>query len=123
MKTPTPFLAAAITLIAASASLSCKAEQAFQAPGPGKWYPAGKQALAEMVDGFLAEKPDSSIAGKPVAIISPHAGYPYSGKCAGAAFSAIKGLSYDRVVVIGISHGGNFFLVRTNPLPQYGRVI
>ena len=105
MKTATPFLAAALAIIAASACLSCKAEQTFQAPGPGKWYPAGKQALAEMVDGFLAEKPGSPIAGRPVGIISPHAGYPYSGKCAGAAFSAIKGLSYDRVVVIGISHG------------------
>jgi len=91
------------TLLAAS----CRAEQQpLTAAGAGRWYPADRAELAGMVDGFLAEKPDTAPAGMPVGIIAPHAGYPYSGKCAGAAYSALKGRSYGRVIVIGLSHAG-----------------
>jgi len=98
----------AVTLLAGTiGAASCRAEQQpLTAAGAGRWYPADKAELAAMVDGFLAEKPDTPITGRPAGIIVPHAGYQYSGKCAGAAFSAIKGLEYARVIVIGLSHAG-----------------
>jgi len=101
-------IASIIALAASVMSSSCSAEQAFKAPGAGRWYPAGRKELTEMVDGFLAEAPDAAGKGRPIAIISPHAGYAYSGKCAGAAFAAVKGLAYERVIVLGLSHGVAF---------------
>ena len=100
---------APVTLLAVCIlSSSCSAEDSFKARGAGRWYPAGKDELAKMVDGFLAEKPDAESKGRPIAIISPHAGYTYSGKCAGAAFAAVKGLHYERVIVLGLSHSVPF---------------
>jgi AmmeMemoRadiSam system protein B/AmmeMemoRadiSam system protein A len=83
---------------------SCGGEQIHQATGAGRWYPADKEVLATQVDAFLAEKPERVPEGAPVGIIAPHAGYRFSGRCAGAAFSFVKGRSYDRVIVLGISH-------------------
>jgi|GEM_PF-3844452 len=44
-------------------SSSCSAEDSFKAHGAGRWYPAGKDEPAKMVDGFLAEKPDAQDKG------------------------------------------------------------
>jgi len=86
------------------AAVSCNGQQMRNPTGAGMWYPADKGALAAQVDGFLQEKPATPPKGKPIAIISPHAGFRFSGKCAGAAFSTVKGRSYGRVIVLGISH-------------------
>lgn len=85
-------------------TVSCNGQQVHQATGAGFWYPAGQEALAAAVDQYLSEKPEKLPTGQPVAIIAPHAGYRFSGACAGAAFSAVKGRKYDRVIVLGISH-------------------
>lgn len=82
----------------------CNGQQVINATGAGRWYPADPAELRAQVDSFLQEKPDSAPAGRPIAIISPHAGFNYSGKCAGAAFAAVKGLGYGRVIVLGFSH-------------------
>ncbi|MGB1236474.1 MAG: AmmeMemoRadiSam system protein B [Planktomarina sp.] len=41
---------------------------------------------------------------RPSAIISPHAGYRFSGALAGQAFAAVQGHSYDRIVILSPSH-------------------
>ncbi|NQT18510.1 MAG: AmmeMemoRadiSam system protein B, partial [Planctomycetes bacterium] len=100
-------VAISIVVAIAVAALS-NGQEVLKATGAGRWYPADPEELAAQVDSFLKEKPDSAPDGKPVALISPHAGFVYSGKCAGAAFAAVKGLRYGRVIVLGISHGGPF---------------
>jgi len=100
MKSLLPFSMIWVVTIAAS----CNGQQVHQATGAGAWYPAGREALAAAVDQYLREKPDKLPDGSPVAVIVPHAGYRFSGACAGAAFSAVKGRRYDRVIVLGISH-------------------
>jgi len=100
MKKIMPIGVVAVIVLAAS----CNGEQSRNPTGAGGWYPADKETLAAQVDAFLLEEPDTTLKGRPIAVISPHAGFRYSGKCAGAAFSAVKGLSYKRVVVLGISH-------------------
>jgi len=107
MKISRSRLMAAMMLAGMLGAASCRAEQQpLTAAGAGRWYPADKAELSAMVDGFLAEKPDAAPPGRPVGLIVPHAGYRYSGKCAGAAFSAVKGLEYARVIILGLSHAG-----------------
>ncbi len=70
----------------------------------GSWFPAQHGALQTMVDGFLAADPPD-IPASPIALIAPHAGYAYSGAVAGAAYASLRGHDYDRVIVMGLSHG------------------
>jgi AmmeMemoRadiSam system protein B/AmmeMemoRadiSam system protein A len=57
-----------------------------------------------MVDGFLGEAPAPALSGPVVALISPHAGYEYSGAVAARAYALVKGRKFERVVVIAPSH-------------------
>ena len=71
--------------------------------GAGKWFPAGRDELRKAVDAYLAvEAPP--IGKRPVALIVPHAGYRFSGPCAGRGYAALKGHDYDRVILMGLSH-------------------
>lgn len=71
--------------------------------GAGRWFPDGEAALAKVVDGYLdVKKP--AIDAAPLVLIVPHAGYRFSGACAGHAYAALKGHDYDRVILIGLSH-------------------
>ena len=67
------------------------------------WYPADANRLREAVDRYLSADPQV-VPGKPVALISPHAGYAYSGPVAGAAYATLRGHAYKRVIVLGFSH-------------------
>lgn len=69
----------------------------------GAWYPDDARMLGVAVDQYLGSgKP--GLEGKPIAIISPHAGYVYSGETAGKTYACLRGLKPARVVVIGVSH-------------------
>ena len=70
----------------------------------GQFYPADPDVLKSTVDDLLASRKDPSVAGEIVAVIAPHAGYPYSGSTAAAAFCAIRHRPYDAVVVLCPSH-------------------
>lgn len=73
-------------------------------PIAGTWYPGSAEALARMVDGFLANVPAGQVAGRPLALIAPHAGYIYSGQVAAYAYSLLRGQQYTRVVVLSPCH-------------------
>jgi hypothetical protein len=47
-------------------------------------------------------------SGKVVGLVAPHAGYVYSGPVAGAAYAAVRGETYGRVVVLAPSHRAAF---------------
>ena len=70
----------------------------------GSFYPAESVVLAQQVDRYLEEAGPQEIGGEIVAIISPHAGYIYSGPVAAYGYKAISGRRYDTVVIIGQSH-------------------
>jgi len=71
--------------------------------GAGRWFSDTADALGKEVDGYLATEPPP-IGKAPVALIVPHAGYRFSGPCAGRAYVTLKGRAYDRVILIGLSH-------------------
>jgi len=74
----------------------------------GGFYPADPQDLAKMVDGFLAQAAVPQFKGPLVALVSPHAGYPFSGPVAAYSYALLRGRRFARVVVIAPSHYESF---------------
>lgn len=70
----------------------------------GTFYPGSESALRSMVDSLIALAPPADERIRPVALISPHAGYVYSGATAAHGFKLLEGLSYSTVILIGPSH-------------------
>lgn len=70
----------------------------------GSWYPGTEESLARAVDDYLAGVDQEPLAGELLALISPHAGYPYSGQAAAYAYRQLEGRAFDTVVVMGPSH-------------------
>jgi len=66
------------------------------------WHAADSNALAQQVEGFLQKAPVQP-GNDIIALISPHAGYAYSGQTAAFGVKAAK-TKYSRVIVIGPSH-------------------
>ncbi len=73
----------------------------------GAFYPGEKDALKEMVDSYLAAAPKKDYTGI-MALISPHAGYIYSGQVAAHGYKQLEGQHYDTVVIVGPSHHVHF---------------
>src|SRR5512136_2876054 len=72
----------------------------------GQFYPGDPDELREQVDGYLAQA--SKSGPDPVALISPHAGYVFSGHVAAHAFKQAEGVKYDAIVVLGTNHRDPF---------------
>jgi AmmeMemoRadiSam system protein B len=75
-------------------------------PSPivGRWYEGDPGILARTVDQYLDEARLPSLEGDVMGVIAPHAGHLYSGEVAGYAFSALRGLLPEVVVVAGPMH-------------------
>jgi AmmeMemoRadiSam system protein B/AmmeMemoRadiSam system protein A len=71
----------------------------------GAFYPGSVEELQKEVKGYLRGAPAGQA---PVALIAPHAGYPFSGPTAGKAFAALAGGKYTRVILLGPSHYESF---------------
>jgi hypothetical protein len=70
----------------------------------GRFYPESKAELSKKINNYLDKALIESLPGKPVAIITPHAGYQYSGAVAAYGFKAIKGYKYKKVILLAPSH-------------------
>lgn len=70
----------------------------------GQWYPGTKQELRHMVEQFLAHVESPPLNGQAVGLISPHAGYVYSGQVAAYAYNQVRGQSFDVVAVVSPVH-------------------
>lgn len=68
----------------------------------GKFYDSNPEKLRAAVAGYL--KPGPAPAGRLAGILAPHAGYTYSGACAGRAFAALKDRQFDTLVVLATGH-------------------
>lgn len=75
----------------------------------GGFYTDNPELLSRQIDYFLhnAKKPLAS-AENLIALIAPHAGYPYAGLVAASAYRLVQGKDYETVVIIGPSHHYGF---------------
>jgi MEMO1 family protein len=74
----------------------------------GSFYPGSPAELAKMLAQFFHAAPKPQIAGKPLALIAPHAGYVYSGAIAARAYKFLEGEEYQTVIIIAPSHTAYF---------------
>ena len=74
----------------------------------GSFYPASKADLAHTVDALIAQAHPPAISDPLIALVSPHAGYQYSGPVAAYSYALLQGRSYKRVVIIAPSHFESF---------------
>ena len=82
-----------------------EASQSVREPAvAGAFYPGTADELHEVVKEMLAEVHPAPVNGRLVALISPHAGYIYSGVVAAHGYKLIEGKTYDAVIVIAPSH-------------------
>ncbi len=70
----------------------------------GSFYPSNPDRLSGMIDRYLEETKSTPIKGEVVGIISPHAGYVYSGPVAAYGYRQIAGSGAQLVVVLAPSH-------------------
>jgi AmmeMemoRadiSam system protein B len=70
----------------------------------GEWYPGDREELRLMIRGFLDRVPVKETTADPVGLISPHAGYVYSGFTAAHGYRLLSGRSYDVVVILSPFH-------------------
>ncbi|MCX8028886.1 MAG: AmmeMemoRadiSam system protein B [Brevinematales bacterium] len=76
----------------------------------GSFYPSEKFKLEEIIRNYIEESdiPKEVEEKKIIAIISPHAGYKYSGIVAAHSYKAIRNKSYDVAIILAPSH--HFYL-------------
>ncbi len=83
--------------------LGCEAETKEPSVA-GTFYPSDEKELKEMVEKFLSGAEKVPVNGKLLAIISPHAGYIFSGHVAAYGYKNIEGSDIKKVIIIGPSH-------------------
>ena len=80
------------------------APRVMASPIAGSWYTNDPKVLRSEIEGYLAEVPAVPFAGRVVGLVSPHAGYRYSGRVAARGFKRLEGQDIGRVIVIAPSH-------------------
>jgi len=98
---------AVIGIVVALVALPATAQKVREPAVAGMFYPADPKELAGMVDDLLAKAKVAEIKDV-VGLVSPHAGYVYSGPVAAYSYALLKGRNVQRVVVISPSHSDAF---------------
>lgn len=70
----------------------------------GQWYPGSARELEHMIQQFFANVELEEIDGEVIGLISPHAGYVYSGQTAAYAYGQVRAKSFDVVVMLSPVH-------------------
>lgn len=70
----------------------------------GSFYPEDEQELKEIISKYLRKAKPPVVKGEIKALISPHAGFIYSGPTAAYGYKLIKNKKYKNVILLGPSH-------------------
>jgi AmmeMemoRadiSam system protein B len=70
----------------------------------GQWYPGNARQLERTINGYLDSVEDVTLKGELIGLVSPHAGYMYSGQTAAYAYDQVRDKTFDVVVVISPVH-------------------
>lgn len=74
----------------------------------GTFYPEKAETLSRDVQRYLDHAAPEKLGGEVVALVSPHAGYMYSGLVAAHAYKVIERRTFDAVCVVAPSHRALF---------------
>lgn len=85
----------------------------------GSFYPAPASRLQGEIDDFLERAVPPQQVGLVYGLVSPHAGYMYSGFTAAHAYRSLRNKTFDAVIVIGPSHQEYFQGVSVYPGESY----
>jgi AmmeMemoRadiSam system protein B len=78
-----------------------------QAAVAGSFYPGNEGALSGMVTNSLKSAVNEALPDI-TGLVSPHAGYIYSGQVAACSFKQVEGKKYESVIIIAPSHSEYF---------------
>ena len=70
----------------------------------GTFYPGYREELRRILAELFEKAPEPTVPGPPVGLLSPHAGYPYSGVTAATGYKLLKTYPCKRIVILGPSH-------------------
>jgi len=73
-------------------------------PIAGTWYSANPHQLQQTVDRYIKNAQLPDLPGEVIGLVTPHAGYQYSGQVAGHAFKAVAGKTFDYVIILSPMH-------------------
>ena len=73
----------------------------------GSFYPGNEGALSGMVANFLKDAVNEALPDI-IGLVSPHAGYIYSGQVAACSYKQIEEKKYESVIIIAPSHSEYF---------------
>lgn len=74
----------------------------------GSWYPGDAGKLRKQILDYLQRVPDFDIRGHLISLVSPHAGYMYSGQVAAYAYKLLYKNPFKTVIVLAPSHHVSF---------------
>ncbi len=74
----------------------------------GSWYPGNPAILLREINAYLNEAKSPKVKGRIVGLISPHAGYMYSGPVAAYSYKQLIGEHFSTVIVVAPSHRAYF---------------
>jgi len=74
----------------------------------GRFYPSGAKELRRTVEELIAKAETPGDAARPIGLVSPHAGYTFSGATAAHAYKILARRGIERVVVVAPSHYVHF---------------
>lgn len=87
---------------------NCEGKEYRASGHAGTWYPGTEEELSQMIKTYLKEA-RTKVPGEVFGLVSPHAGYIYSGPVAAFAYKQVEGKKFDDVIVIGPSHRHGFY--------------
>jgi hypothetical protein len=85
----------------------------------GSFYPRDESLLSAMVDNFLEKAETTQIKGALYGVISPHAGYIYSGQIAAYSYKILENKKIDTIILLGPSHRYYFEGVSIYPAGKF----
>jgi MEMO1 family protein len=75
----------------------------------GTFYPANPEVLKADIEGYLKKASLENVPAGVVGLVSPHAGYMYSGQTAAHGYKTLSGNHYNTVIIVAPSHQSFFY--------------
>ncbi|MGQ9664366.1 MAG: AmmeMemoRadiSam system protein B [bacterium] len=93
----------------------CKAGEYRESIHAGTWYPGREKELSEVIKTYL-NNARAKFPGEIYGLVSPHAGYMYSGPFAAFSYKLLENKEFDDVIIIGPSHHYGFYGVSVDKM-------